>query len=593
MAKITKIYQEWASYEVWNVDDTAYASSWNGATTVAPSKNAVYDKINSLETDIANAGKYYVITEDMVTVTTDSTKWVSPYNTSYGYTNITINADSGVSWEEWATYRFIINTELVVASATRNVRVRIWTNDSRHPVMAQSNTILAWSSYFTKARNDSFVYKTTYQSVGALHLSSGTDTSYSAMSVAEGTAWTATSSRVVRADYLKQIIQAVAPVTSVNGSTGDVTITDTTYSAGTGLSLNWTKFSVDTDTIATKSYVANEVANFAGFKVVSALPTSNISANIIYLLWPIGSWADKYEEWIYSNNAWVKIWETSVDLTNYFNMSSNTSDNITAWSTNLFLTSAERTKLSNTSWTNSWDETTTTIKNKLWAASSAADGYLTKWDWSTFNSKVDSEDLHTVAISWLSSDLTNDAGFITSSAIPTDYVSTSWNQTIAGTKTFSTSPVVPTKSTAAANSWTVIATEAQVYAVSSALSNYQPLLTAWSNVQISWNTISATDTTYSCLAAASWGTACSLVTTGEKYTWNNKQNALSNLTAACIKAGTATTQGTVTASILASALPTLSTQANSCSKVQVWVWTQACYDALGTYNACTLYFTTD
>jgi len=43
------------------------------------------------------------------------------------------------------------------------------------------------------------------------------------------------------------------------------------------------------------------------------------------------------------------------------------------------------------------------------------------------------------------------------------YVDTSSNQTIAGTKTFSTSPVVPSKSTAAGNNATTIATEAQVY----------------------------------------------------------------------------------------------------------------------------------
>ena len=61
------------------------------------------------------------------------------------------------------------------------------------------------------------------------------------------------------------------------------------------------------------------------------------------------------------------------------------------------------------------------------------------------------------------SDLTNDSGYITSSAIPTDYVKTSWNQTIDWTKTFSTSPVVPSKTTAATNTWTAIATEAQVY----------------------------------------------------------------------------------------------------------------------------------
>ena len=40
------------------------------------------------------------------------------------------------------------------------------------------------------------------------------------------------------------------------------------------------------------------------------------------------------------------------------------------------------------------------------------------------------------------------------------------------------------------------------------------------------STITTQDTTYSSKAAASGGTALSLVTTGEKYTWNSKQNAL-------------------------------------------------------------------
>lgn len=47
-------------------------------------------------------------------------------------------------------------------------------------------------------------------------------------------------------------------------------------------------------------------------------------------------------------------------------------------------------------------------------------------------------------------------------AADTSVVKLTWNQTIAWTKTFSTSPVVPSKSTAATNSGTEIATEAQV-----------------------------------------------------------------------------------------------------------------------------------
>lgn len=54
-------------------------------------------------------------------------------------------------------------------------------------------------------------------------------------------------------------------------------------------------------------------------------------------------------------------------------------------------------------------------------------------------------------------------------------------------------------------------------------------------------TINLTDTTYSSLSAASGGTAVSLVTTGEKYTWNNKQAAISDL--ATIRSNAATAFG--------------------------------------------------
>lgn len=54
-------------------------------------------------------------------------------------------------------------------------------------------------------------------------------------------------------------------------------------------------------------------------------------------------------------------------------------------------------------------------------------------------------------------------------------------------------------------------------------------------------TITLTDTTYESKAAASGGTAVSLVTTGEKYTWNNKQAAISDL--ATIRSNAATAFG--------------------------------------------------
>ena len=67
----------------------------------------------------------------------------------------------------------------------------------------------------------------------------------------------------------------------------------------------------------TQAEVNTLISNFGWFEVVSTLPTTDIKTNVIYLLWPIGTWDDKYEEWIYYNNTWTKIGETTTDLSNY------------------------------------------------------------------------------------------------------------------------------------------------------------------------------------------------------------------------------------------------------------------------------------
>jgi len=68
-------------------------------------------------------------------------------------------------------------------------------------------------------------------------------------------------------------------------------------------------------------------------------------------------------------------------------------------------------------------------------------------------------------------------------AADTSVVKLTWNQTIAWTKTFSTSPVVPSKTTDATNTWTAIATEAQVYKVDSKVSD---LFGLWKFLSL-WN----------------------------------------------------------------------------------------------------------
>ena len=64
------------------------------------------------------------------------------------------------------------------------------------------------------------------------------------------------------------------------------------------------------------------MAKSINMKVVSTLPTTNISSNTIYLRpRSSGSSENIYDEFIYVNNSWESIGSTSVDLTNYLTKS--------------------------------------------------------------------------------------------------------------------------------------------------------------------------------------------------------------------------------------------------------------------------------
>lgn len=77
-----------------------------------------------------------------------------------------------------------------------------------------------------------------------------------------------------------------------------------------------TNYYLKSETLTTAEIQAL-VGQITSFEVVANLPVSDIKTNVIYLLGPIGTGSDRYEEYIYSNNTWVKIGETSVDLSNY------------------------------------------------------------------------------------------------------------------------------------------------------------------------------------------------------------------------------------------------------------------------------------
>lgn len=81
----------------------------------------------------------------------------------------------------------------------------------------------------------------------------------------------------------------------------------------------------------------------------------------------------KYE---ISSNSW-KLSNNGVDFYPIGTEGAVSADNVTETSTRVFVTPAQKTVISNTSNTNTGDETVSTIKSKLGAATSSSDGYAT------------------------------------------------------------------------------------------------------------------------------------------------------------------------------------------------------------------------
>lgn len=74
--------------------------------------------------------------------------------------------------------------------------------------------------------------------------------------------------------------------------------------------------------LKSETYTKTEVAALIGaiqqfhYEIYQTLPSSGES-NVLYLIGPTGSGSDKYEEYVYANNAFTKIGDTSIDLSGY------------------------------------------------------------------------------------------------------------------------------------------------------------------------------------------------------------------------------------------------------------------------------------
>lgn len=279
----TVISQDWITITEWNTTKT-YDFLWNDRIATLSDIswgttqwwNIVWTLSN--QTDLTT----YIDSHDTVvsaTAPSNPTEWMVWYDT----TNDSLKAYNWTSWEtEW----------------TKMVVLEYW--------------VSTWQDFLDAYNKNALVY------CKVSSWSSGYRMAFMAY-----TAWSSTPTEVEFQYYRSRSSHSTAAnqldevyvYKLTNAWVWTTTQRDTAAKAiawtWIGLSFNSSgmTISADTSVLATKA----DIADFGWFEVVATLPATG-ETNIIYLLWPIGTWADKYEEWIYASSTWTKIWETSVDL---------------------------------------------------------------------------------------------------------------------------------------------------------------------------------------------------------------------------------------------------------------------------------------
>jgi len=172
-----------------------------------------------------------------------------------------------------------------------------------------------------------------------------------------------------------------------------------------------------------------------------------------------GSYDSATKKVILTLQSWSTIEFSVADLVSWLQTEITSSNKLDAdlvddsTSTNKFVTASDITKLWNLSWVNTGDQSANDFDIKDLADST---NKRSTWDWKQDALSLPNSVTSGNAVTfWADKKTLQDAWWAP--------VLTSWNQTINWTKTFWTSPVVPSKDTDASSSnKTVIATEAQV-----------------------------------------------------------------------------------------------------------------------------------
>lgn len=166
-------------------DDTAFASSWNGVTTTAPSKNAVYDELHKIDSaddgTIVNAGTGFRIAAaapNNYELTGNGTNFLAKAsdipngssaqqtgfasNTYLAGSVITVNAGD---WKVGSTYRCVFDMAKTTAgSAAPVVTIYIGTNGTTADTAVQTIT---WAAATGVADTGTFEVFVNFRAVGA------------------------------------------------------------------------------------------------------------------------------------------------------------------------------------------------------------------------------------------------------------------------------------------------------------------------------------------------------------------------------------------------------------------------------------------
>ena len=550
------------------VSDTSYSSAWDWVTGIAPSKNAVYDKISAMDTTISwHTSSISTINWKIPAEATSSNQladkaFVGDSINSVAAYYITKNAN----WDQFATkaelnsattfysgwvvrvptkndYTIVLSDETKDNATTRYIYNNGWeyqyTVNETPLTQAQLNAINSWitsskvSTYdwyattiASKANDNAVVHTTWAETIN------GTKTFWTSPVVPNKTAdagntWTAiaTEAQVYKkadaSDVLtKTNTTSFTPSWDYNPATKKYVDDSVSWKEWTLTEI--TKSDMDTGTSTTAWKVAaKSIADYVKWKVSNVYVYKGSKAN--YDALP-SSWNATWDVWN------VEAAHTTAPI---FPAWSNVAWDWSAWDV--------------LGWTVdlSWYQTTANLKTSL---TDNSDTYYPSQK--AVKTAVDTK--------------ANDS----------DVVKLTWNQTIAWTKTFSTSPVVPSKTSAATNSWTKIATEAQVYKKQDKLTTQTAYTSKWTSTKVPtittntlWQVTGITETSIAFPVTSVWGS------TGAVWLKTINWNSI---------VGT----GDITVSWW------ISLDANSPITVsKLRVGTEAQYSALGSYDASTVYMT--